>query len=143
MSHVPLLPPREEALVDKNDYATLNWLIFFDQLANGSLGTTWTPTFVGLTEVGTAVKTGVYYRLSRKLAYYRIVITPETNTSATAGVTYCDNFPLTMLAAGANVTCSGSTAAVSGTTFADKRIYTSTWTTITTAITIIGIAEVT
>lgn len=140
---IPLVPPKTEPLVDKKDsFATLNWLVFFDQLADGDSGTTWTPTFVGLTEVGTATKTGVYYRISKKLVYYRIVITPGTNTSATNGTTYCDNFPLTMTANGANVSCSGFTAAVSGTTSSDKRIYTGTWTNITTAITIVGIVEV-
>jgi hypothetical protein len=140
---LPLIPPKTEPLVDKKDsFATLNWLVFFDQLADGDTGTTWTPTFVGLTEVGTATKTGVYYRISKKLVYYRIVITPATSTTAVNGTTYCDNFPLTMTANSANITCSGFTAAVSGTTSSDKRIYTSSWTAITTAITIVGIAEV-
>lgn len=138
----PLLPPRTEPLVDDDKFATLNWLIFFDQLANGDGGTVWTPTFVGLTEVGTATRTGKYYRISKTLVYYRIVITPGTNTSSVLGTTYCNNFPLNMISDGANVTCSGFTAAVSGSTYSDKRIYAATWSLITTPVTVVGIAEV-
>lgn len=139
---LPLLPPQTEQLVDENNLSTLNWLIFFDQLASGDTGTEWTPTFTGLTEVGTATKTGKYFRLSKTLAYYRIVITPSTNTSSVLGTTYCNNFPLTMRADGMNVTCSSYTASVSGSTASDNRIYAATWTTITSAITIVGLAEV-
>lgn len=140
---LPLLPPKTETLIDDDKFATLNWLAFFEDLAVGDTGTAWTPNFVGLTEVGgTATKTGRYWRLSNNLAYFRIVITPVTNTSATAGTTYCDNFPLVITAAGANATISGFTAALAGTTSADKRIYTASWTTITSPITIVGIVEV-
>lgn len=136
------LPPRTEPIVDDDKFATLNWTIFFESLANGDVGTAWTPTFVGLTETGTATKTGKYYRINKNLVYFRIVITPATDTSATAGTTYCDNFPLTMISDSANITCSGFTAAAGGTTYSDKRIYTATWTNIATPITIVGLVEV-
>lgn len=139
------LPPKTEALIDKDKFATLNWTIFFEALANGDAGTAWTPNFQGLTEAGgAAVKSGVYYRISKKLVLYRITITPAGggSTSSVLGTTYCDNFPLNMASDSFCATCSSYTAAVSGTTFSDKRIYPSTWTTITTPITIIGIAEV-
>lgn len=138
-----VLPPKTEEMIDENKYPTLNWGIFFEALASGDAGTTWTPNFVGLTETGgTATKTGIYYRLSDKLVFYRVVITPVTSTSAVNGTTYCDNFPLAMASDGFNVTCSGFTAATAGTTYSDKRIYTATWTAITTPIVIVGIAEV-
>jgi len=136
------LPPQTEEVVDENKFPTLSWLAFFDGLSNGDTGTIWTPTFVGLTETGTATKTGVYYRISSKLAYFRILITPATDTSAVAGTTYCNNFPLTIASAGASVTCSSFTAAVAGITPSDKRIYTATWTAITSPITIVGLMEV-
>ena len=139
---LPIVPPKTEPLIDDEKFSTLNWLIFFEQMAVGDGGTVWTPTFVGLTEVGTATKTGIYYRISKRLAYYRIVITPGTDTSAVNGTTYCNNFPLSMVSDGAAVTCSGFTAAIAGTTYSNKRIYTATWTNITTPITIIGIVEV-
>lgn len=137
-----LLPPNTEELTDENRLPTLNWVAFFDDLATGDTGTAFTPNFVGLTEVGVAVKTGLYWRINKSLAYFRIIITPGTNTSATLGTTYCDNFPLLILNQGVAVTVSGFTAAVSGVTASDKRIYTQGWTNITTPVTILGIVEV-
>ena len=137
-----LLPPKTEPLIDDDKFTTLNWLSFFDGLANGDTGTTWTPTFIGLTETGTATKTGVYYRLTNKLAYFRIVITPATDTTAVLGTTYCNNFPLNITAQGMVNTISSFTAATSGATSADKRIYTAAWAAITTPITITGMLEV-
>lgn len=137
-----LLPPKTEILVDDDKFPTLNWLTFFDAIANGDIGTVWTPTFTGLTETGTATKTGVYYRLTNKLAYFRIVITPATNTTAVLGTTYCNNFPLNISAAGLVGTISSYTASVSGATSSDKRIYTAAWAAIASPITIVGILEV-
>lgn len=137
-----ILPPKTEPLVEENDFTTLNWLAFFEGLADGDTGTTWTPTFTGLTETGTATKTGKYWRLTKNLAFFRITITPSTDTSAVAGTTYCDNFPLNITTGGIVATVSGFTAAVSGATSSDKRIYTSSWTTITTPINVVGFLEV-
>jgi hypothetical protein len=136
-----LPPPRTEPIVDDDKFATLNWLAFLEGLADGDLGTTWTPTFVGLTETGVATKAGRYWRITKNLAFFRITITPATDTSATLGTTYCDNFPLNITANGFVATVSGFTSSTSGAT-TDKRIYTGTWTSITTPINIIGIVEV-
>jgi len=136
------LPPKTEPLIDEDKFPTLNWVSFFDGLATGDTGTVWTPTFVGLTEVGAATRTGIYYRLNSKLAYFRIKITPATSTSAVAGTTYCNNFPLTITSDGASISCSGTTAATAGITASDKRIYTATWTAITTPVVITGTIEV-
>lgn len=138
---LPLLPPKTETLIDDDKFTTLNWLAFFEDLAIGDTGTTWTPTFTGLTEVGTATKTGIYWRLSNRLTYFRIVITPSTNTSAVAGTTYCDNFPLNIAQAGVTFSLSDSSAAVAGVTASPKRIYTGNWTTITNPVTLVGIVE--
>lgn len=137
------LPDRNEPLVDDEKKITLPWQAFLEGVSSGDLGTTFTPTFVGLTEVGTAVKTGIYYRISDRLAYFRIIITPATSTSATLGTTYCDNFPLTIIANGSTMSVSGFTAAPAGVVAANKRIYTATWSAITTPITIVGTIEVT
>ena len=138
----PILPPKTEPLVDENQFPTLNWLAYFDGVSDGDTGTAWTPTFVGLTETGTATKTGKYWRLTRNLAFFRITITPATDTTAVAGTTYCDNFPLNITTAGFVGTISGFTAGVSGATSSPKAIYTSAWAAITTPINIIGILEV-
>lgn len=137
-----ILPPKTEPLVDEDKFSTLNWIAFFESLADGDTGTAWTPTFIGLTETGTATKTGKYWRLTKNLAFFRITITPATDTSAVAGTTYSDNFPLTITASGVSFSISGSTAATAGVTSSDKRIYTGTWTTITNPVTITGIIEV-
>lgn len=138
---LPILPPNTEALVDDDKLTTLTWLSFFDNVSRGDSGAIWTPTFTGLTETGTATKTGKYWRLSNALTYFRIVITPATDTSAVAGTTYCDNFPLSIAQAGVSASLSGSSAAVAGITSSPKRIYTGTWTTITTPVTLVGIVE--
>jgi len=136
---IAVLPPRTEELIDEDKFATLNWTAFFESLAAGDAGTTWTPTFTGLTEVGTATITGTYYRLSAKLVFFKIVITPATSTSAVLGTTFCNNFPLTIRGSNAVTTVSGFTASSAG---ADSTgIYAATWTAITTAVTLTGTIE--
>lgn len=137
-----ILPPRTEPVTDSDNNATVNWLAFFDSLADGDTGTVWTPTFTGLTEVGTATKTGKYWRLSKQIAYARIVVTPSTSTTAVLGTTYCDNFPLNITSAGVVATLSDYTANVSGATSSPKRIYTSAWAALATPVTIIALLEV-
>lgn len=138
---LPILPTNSEVFVDEDRVATLPWISFLDILANGDSGTAWTPTFTGLTEVGTATKTGRYWQISAALTYFRIVITPATNTSAVAGTTYCDNFPLTIAQAGATATLSGSAAGIAGITASPKRIYTAAWSLVTTPVTLVGLVE--
>ena len=135
------LPPKSEPLIDDNQVATLVWQSFFDSIASGDAGTTFTPTFTGLTEVGTATKTGVYYRLSAKLVYFALTITPATNTSSVLGTTYCDTFPLTFKNNSSSMSISGFTASPAGIEQSTNRIYTATWTNITNPITITGFAE--
>lgn len=138
-----LLPPRTEPMIDDDKFIALTWQAWAEGITSGDFGTAWTPTFVGLSSTGTPTITGIYYRISQKLAYFRILITPATDTTAVNGTTYCDNFPLTITSDGTNTTTSGFTAAPAGTTASNKRIYTATWTAITSPITITGIAEVT
>jgi hypothetical protein len=136
----PVLPPRTEELIDEDKFATLNWTAFFESVAAGDAGSTWTPTFTGLTEVGGAATiTGAYYRLSAKLVFIKIVITPVTNTSATLGTTFCNNFPLTIRGSNAVTTVSGFTASTAGAN--STGIYAATWSAITTAVTLTGIIE--
>lgn len=137
-----VLPPRGEELIDENNIVTLPWQIFLEALAVGDSGNAWTPTFVGLTETGVATKSGLYYYITNKLVFFRITITPATDTSGTAGITYCDNFPLLMAANGFSATSVSFTAALAGVTASDKRIYTGTWSALTVPITILGLVEV-
>ena len=129
-------------MVDENGKATLQWIPFLNQAFTGDAGTSWNPNFTSLTEVGGAPTiTAVYYRLNTSLVYFRITIVPVTNTSSTAGVTYCD-FPLTMTADGACDAVSGLLAATPGMCdSASNRIYVPAWTTVTVPLTITGIVE--
>lgn len=137
---LPVLPPRTEEMIDEEKFATLNWTAFFESIAAGDAGTAWTPTFTGLTEVGGAATiTGTYYRVSAKLCYFKIVITPVTSTSATLGTTFCNNFPLAIQGENAVTTVSGFTAAPSGAN--STGIYVGTYSAITSPITITGLIE--
>lgn len=136
------IPPRTEPLVDDDKFITLSWQSFQEALASGDPGTAWNPNFVGLTVVGTPNITGKYYRISDSLAYYRITVSASTSTSATNGTTYCDNFPLRIISDAANLSTSGFTAAPAGVTASDKRIYTATWSAVSSPIIITGMVEV-
>ena len=136
-------PPTRNPLTEKQGELTMPWLVFFNQMYSGDAGTVWqTPTFQNLTQVGTPVITGRYYQISQYLCYFNVLITPGTNTSATAGTTYIDNFPLTANASGICLTVSnnlgGGLGMVNATT---NRIYVPSWTTVTTPLNIIGIVE--
>lgn len=122
--------------------ATLPWILFFNQLFVGDTGTSWTPTFQNLTEVGTATYDAVYYKISGNLTYFRVTITPSTSISGTGGTTYIDNFPLDITADGAVSTVSGGLGTLDGMAVAaNDRIYPATFTTVTVPLTICGTVE--
>lgn len=137
-------PPIGDKVIDDKGNLTIPWVLFFNGLWQGDTGTSWTPTFVSLTEVGgSATMTGKIYRIGQRLAYFTAIVTPVTNTSATAGTTYISNFPLTLAA---NGTCLASAGVVGSETSgmclaSSNRIYVPGWTTITTAVTIAGLVE--
>jgi hypothetical protein len=136
------VPPTYEVLVEQDGKPKSAWILFFSNMVNGDAGASWTPTFVSLTEVGTATKTGRYWRINKSFAYFEIVITPGTNTSSTAGTTYCDNFPLDV--AGQSV-CHAMTvpaSVVAGTVETNNRIYPPSWTTITSPVTLAGLVRI-
>ncbi len=140
-------PLNQKVHNDKGDMVP-EWLLWFDSIWRGDAGNkdTWTPTLTALTEVGgSATITGRYFQLSRYLIYFKATITPVTNTSATAGTTYINNFPLNIVGDSASVhAATANTGGNNG--FADSvnnRIYVPGWTTITTPITITGTFEAT
>lgn len=136
------LPLQSEALVDDNKNITLPWQVFLEEAANGDAGTAWSPSFVGLTTTGVPTITGVYYQISKTLTYFRITITPATDTTSVLGTTYCSNFPLTFKNDSANTTTISYTAAVSGNTVSGNRIYAASWAATALPVTIVGLAEV-
>lgn len=139
-----LPPPTRNPLTEQNGVLTMPWLLFFNQVFNGDAGTDWTPTFTGLTISGTPTIAGRYYQISQYLCYFNILVTPGTNTSSVAGTTYIDNFPLTMNSNGFCLSLSNNLGGGLGMAVAaSNRIYTPTWTTVTTPINIVGIVEAT
>jgi len=139
-----LPPPTYEPLIaDEGANATLPWILFFSGIYEGDSGTTWTPTFTDLTEVGTATITGTYYKITQKLVYFVVTITPETSVSSTAGTTYINNFPLQLTKDGACLAVSGGLGSNAGHCVAsNNRIFIPSLSAVTVPATIVGLAVV-
>lgn len=135
-------PPIYEPLAENDGKPRLPWVLFFNSLFNGDTGTNWTPTFTNLTISGTPTITGRLYRIGQSLAYFSVLITPATNTSAVAGTTYINNFPLTLKKDGACLAVSGLLGSSAGMCdSATNRIYVPAWTTVTVPLTVVGFVE--
>lgn len=138
-------PTQQPIILDQSGMTATQWIIFFNSMFNGDLGDAWTPTLVNLTIVGSTPQiTGRIYSLSQALKLFTVRIIPGTNTSAVAGTTYINNFPITMLGDGINFAVSGNLGTNAG--MCDKatnRIYVPGWTTVTVPLTIMGIVEAT
>lgn len=137
-------PPIYEDLMEslENLKARIPWVLFFNQLYNGDTGTPWTPTFQNLTTVGTPTISGKYYQISKSLVYFSVTIVPATSTSATAGTTFIDNFPLKITQDGAVHAVSGLLGSQAGMSdAASNRIYPPAWSAVTVPLTIVGTLE--
>jgi hypothetical protein len=135
-------PPIINPLSDQNGNIELPWLEFFNQTYNGDAGDAWTPNFVDLTTSGTPEISGRYYRLSRYILYFNILVNPDTNTSAVAGTTYVDNLPIEPFNNGVCMSLSNNLGGALGMVNAsNNRIYVPTWTNVTTPVNVIGIVE--
>ena len=135
-------PPTYTQIVDSNGKVTMPWLLFFDQLYNGDNGISWTPVATSLGSVGTPTLTGKLYRISSKLKFFNIVITPATNTSSVAGTTYFTGLPITVNVDGFCTAQSSTLGDPTGIVVASSgRIYTPTWTNITVPVTVTGVIE--
>lgn len=133
--------PITNSVIDENGLPTLPWTLFFNQNYEGDAGTAWEPNFVNLTGSTTSV-TGRFYRLSQYLVYFVITISPSGNTSATAGTTYVDNFPLIFRGDGFNTVVSGTGGGQIGMNVqSNNRIYVPAWTNISVPLSVIGIGE--
>lgn len=139
----PTPPPVRDQVIDGEGFATLPWVLHFTQLYQGDTGEAWTPTFQSLATSGTPTITGRYYRIIRRIAFFWVRIVPGTNTSATAGTTYIDNFPLTFTSDGICFAVSGNLGSSAGHIVAsNNRIYVPGWSAVTVPLTIVGIGEV-
>lgn len=137
-------PPVRDYIVGPDGKTNLSWVLFFNNLYEGDTGATWTPTFTSLTTVGSPTITGKYFMLTRRIVCFFVRIVPGTNTSATAGTTYINNFPLTFASDGVNFAVSGNLGAGPGhIVSSNNRIYTPAWSAVTVPLTIVGFGEVT
>lgn len=137
-------PPIAENVADSVGKATIPYILFFNQIYEGDTGNAWTPTFQGLTVVTPPTITATYYRILRRLCFFRVTLNTPANTSAVAGTTYIDNFPLNFAADGVCFAVTGNLGSPSGhVVAANKRIYVPTWTGVTVPLTIVGVCEVT
>lgn len=138
-------PTQQPIILDQSGMTAVQWIIFFNSMFNGDLGDAWVPTFRNLTVVGaTPSVTGRIYQLSQALKLFTARIIPGTSTSAVAGTTYIDNFPLTMNGDGINFAVSGNLGTNSGMCDSSTgRIYVPGWSAVTVPLTIFGIVEAT
>lgn len=133
------LPDKTKALVDQQGIPSIAYMLFFDALARGDTGTDFTPVFTNLASVGTPTITGRYFYIG-SFVYFKIEITPSTSTSSTLGTTYA-NFPLQLQSDGVCFAINGYNAGAGTCTVANNRIYTPTWSGITSKVTITGFVE--
>ena len=135
--------PIQEKLSNDLGFANIPWILFFNDIFEGDTGVEWTPTFTGLTTVGTPTYSARIYKISRRLAYFRVTITPATSTTSTAGITYINNFPFTISGDGICFAVSGGNGSPSGhVVAASNRIYVPSWSAVTVPLTIVGLCEV-
>jgi len=135
-------PPIRSIINDEDGNLELPWLKFFNQTYNGDAGDEWTPTFVSLGSTGDPTITGRYYRLSRFILYFNILVTPDTNTTSTGGTTYIDNLPVTPFNNGVCMSVSNNLGGALGMVNAtNNRIYTPAWLNVTTPVNVIGMVE--
>lgn len=134
-------PPVYDQLIDEQQKAKLSWVLFFNQLYQGDIGTSFTPTFTNLTTVGTPTVVGKYFQIGR-ICLFVVNITPATSTTSTAGTTYFTGLPLNMKSNGFCVAVSGLLGSSSGMCDrASQRVYVPAWSAVTVELTVIGIVE--
>jgi hypothetical protein len=136
--------PLDQPIINEIGDLPPEWVMYFDGLFRGDTGTDWTPVFVGLGSTETPTITERYYQLSSNLVYFRVKITPATNTTSTAGSTYINNFPLSIFGDGACLAVAPTAGLGVGLGVADAasgRIFTPAWSATTVPITILGLLE--
>lgn len=143
MSGTVKAPPIYQPLTDPDTgIAAIPWILFFNNIFNGDTGTAWTPTFTNLTQVGSPTITGRVYQFGKSLAYFKVKIIPGTSTTAVAGTTYINNFPLIMNGDGACLAVSGLLGTNAGMCDqASNNIYVPAWTAVTVPLSIVGMVE--
>lgn len=128
--------PIADKVLDDNGKLRPSWVVYFSELNRGDIGTTWNPTIVNLTSVGTPTITGVYYQ-NYGFTDFSIKIVPATNTSSTLGSTTIA-VPFGVAADKAVEVVTGTSVAFGTIASSSKTIFLPTWSLITSPITISG-----
>lgn len=131
-----LLAPIAEKLLDDSGKLRPAWVTYFSGLNQGDVGTTWNPTIVNLTSVGTPTITGVYYQ-NNGFTDFAVKIVPATNTSSVLGSTTIA-VPFSATADVVVNVVSGTGVALGVLTASSKTIFLPTWSLITVPLTITG-----
>ncbi len=134
-------PPIQHALTDSQGALTMPWTLFMNSMYEGDAGEAWIPQFTDLTQVGSAQFAGRIYKLSNHIALFRATVIPGTDTSAIAGTTYINNFPMTLVSDGPCFAVTPPVAAIGACVQSTNRIYVPGWTSIPVPVTITGIVE--
>jgi hypothetical protein len=135
--------PINNQVVDESGLPTLPWTLFFNQAFEGDAGNGWDPNFVSLTGSTSSI-TGRFYRLSQYIVFFSVNIVPDGLTSAAAGTTYIDNFPLLFSNDGFNTVVSGTGGgAIGSNERSSNRIYVPGWTNISIPLVVLGMVEAT
>lgn len=134
-------PPIYEKLGEDDGKPRLPWILFFNQVFEGDNGTSFTPSFQNLTIDGIPSITGKYFRSGRFIDFW-VKIVPSVSTSATAGTTYIESMPFSIVTDNVCYAIVGTTGVAAGIMQAStNRIYVPSWTIVTSPITITGRAE--
>lgn len=136
MSNRSSIIPASHKMTDENAKCDMKWLLFFQTLLNGDVGTAFSPEFVGLASTGTPTITGVYYQNAGFIDFY-VRITPVTDTSSTAGTTYFV-LPFQPTSDCVAFTTTEYNSALGAIQASTRRVYPPSWDNITTPITISG-----
>ena len=140
-------PPVKVPLFEANGMVNREWALFFQNLSQGDPGTLWTPTYSGLTLVGSVVHTGKWYRISDYMQYFWATITSSGGGThaSTAGTTYLSNYPSDITGNGGSVRVSNmatNIAAGGGVAVASNdRIYLPTWAATAETFVVAGVVE--
>lgn len=130
--------PIKGAMVDDDKRCTPLWAEFFGRLDSGDVGTSFTPTFTGLTTVGTPTISGVYYQ-NQGLTYFAVKIVPgSSTTSVFGGTTFSVPFGVT---ADTSVSAAWVVGINIGVITTGKMVYCPSWTAVPSPVTITGLVK--
>lgn len=141
MSGITPIPTKAQ-MVSEDGMITLPWALFFSSVYEGDTSTSWTPSIVNLTTVGSATITGRYYLVIRRVVVFFVTITTTGTTASTSGSTYISNLPIPPYSDGGCFVVTNGTGGVGHVIASNNRVYLPTWAATANQVSIIGVYEV-